>query len=76
MIHFPGFLQLPGGSEWVIILLIILLIFGPKNLPRLGSAMGRFVKNLKAGQRGELEDEDEDLEESVPPPRSDSAAKG
>ncbi|KPL07510.1 hypothetical protein AMJ85_09400 [candidate division BRC1 bacterium SM23_51] len=68
--------HLPGGSEWIIILLVILLIFGPKNLPKLGSAMGQFVKNLKAGRRGEDLDEDEDLEESPPPPRSDSAAKG
>lgn len=67
--------HLPGGSEWFIILIIVLLIFGPKNLPKLGSAMGRFVRNLRSGQRGEpIEDEDEDLEE-LPPPRRDSEAK-
>jgi len=61
---FPGLLNLPGGSEWFIILLVVVLIFGPKNLPKLGSAMGRFISNLKAGQRGDLEEEDENLEES------------
>ena len=29
-----------GGLELVIILVVILLIFGPKNLPKLGNAIG------------------------------------
>ncbi len=62
-----GFLSLPGGTEWFIILLVVILIFGPKNLPKLGQAMGRFMSNLKAGQRGELED---DEDEKQPPARS------
>ena len=68
MSQLAGFMSLPGGTELFIILLVVILIFGPKNLPKLGSAMGRFISNLKAGQRGELEDEDEDSRE--PPPRS------
>lgn len=38
-----------GGLELVIILVVILLIFGPKNLPKLGSAIGKTVSNLRAG---------------------------
>jgi len=74
-----GILNLPGGSEWIIILLAVLLIFGPKNLPRLGSAMGRFVSNLKAAQRGDLDDEDEEDEELDEKPskhRNKSKAEG
>jgi sec-independent protein translocase protein TatA len=75
MLTLPGFMSLPGGTEWFILLLIILLIFGPKNLPRLGSAMGKFVRNLKAGQQDEDLDDDE-LEEVAPAePESKSAAK-
>ena len=40
---------LPKGFEWIIILIVVLLIFGPKNLPKLGSALGRTVKNLRKG---------------------------
>ena len=35
-----------GMPELLIILGVILLIFGPKNLPKLGSALGSTVKNL------------------------------
>ena len=28
---------LPKGFEWIIILVVALLIFGPKNLPKLGA---------------------------------------
>lgn len=38
-----------GVTELLIILAVVLLIFGPKNLPKLGSAVGRTVKNLREG---------------------------
>lgn len=38
-----------GMPELIIILVVVLLIFGPKNLPKLGKAMGSTVKNLKDG---------------------------
>ena len=50
---------LPKGFEWIIILLVVLLIFGPKNLPKLGSAIGRTVKNLRKGMDdGEAENKE------------------
>ena len=54
-----------GGLEIVIILLVIvLLIFGPKNLPKLGSAIGGFTKNLRSGLKDdEKEKEDEEADE-------------
>lgn len=38
-----------GPLELVIILVVILLLFGPKNLPKLGSAIGKSVRNLREG---------------------------
>lgn len=38
-----------GVPELVIILVVVLLIFGPKNLPKLGSALGKTVKGLRDG---------------------------
>lgn len=38
-----------GTPELVIILVVVLLIFGPKNLPKLGSAIGKSVKSLREG---------------------------
>lgn len=51
-----------GVPELLIILAVVLLIFGPKNLPKLGSAIGRTVKNLREGMNNapDIEiDEDE-----------------
>ncbi|MDR3136172.1 MAG: twin-arginine translocase TatA/TatE family subunit [Coriobacteriales bacterium] len=41
-----------GMPELIIILLVILIIFGPKNLPKLGSALGRAVKGVREGVEG------------------------
>lgn len=51
-----------GVPELLIILAVILLIFGPKNLPKLGSALGKTVKNLREGVSGA---KDETVEEVV-----------
>lgn len=58
-----------GVPELLIILAVILLIFGPKNLPKLGSALGKTVKNLRegmdAGDKKVEEASDDDAEEEV-----------
>lgn len=41
-----------GVTELLIILAVVLLIFGPKNLPKLGSALGKTVKSLRDGMGG------------------------
>lgn len=38
-----------GPTELAVILLVVLVIFGPKNLPKLGSALGKTVKNVREG---------------------------
>ncbi len=38
-----------GPMELAVILLVVLVIFGPKNLPKLGSALGKTVKNVREG---------------------------
>jgi len=47
-----GFLGGIGVPELLIILVVVLLIFGPKNLPKLGSAIGRTVKGVREGLDG------------------------
>lgn len=48
----------PRGFEWVVILVVALLIFGPKNLPKLGKSLGSTVKNIREGMSGEDKIED------------------
>lgn len=40
---------LPSGSEWVIIALLILLLFGGKKIPELMKGLGKGVKSFKEG---------------------------
>ena len=60
-----------GVPELLIILVVILLIFGPKNLPKLGSELGKTVKNLREGigsdekKKVEEASDDEVVEEMV-----------
>jgi sec-independent protein translocase protein TatA len=54
-----------GGPEILVVLIIVLVLFGPKNLPKLGSALGKTVKNVREGMEGEdEEDESKSIEKS------------
>ena len=55
----------PKGMEWIVILIIALLIFGPKNLPKLGKSLGSTVKNIREGMSGDDDAASKDAEETV-----------
>ncbi len=38
-----------GMPELVVILLVVLVIFGPKNLPKLGKQLGKTAKSIREG---------------------------
>ena len=46
-----------GPQELIIVLIIVLVIFGPKNLPKLGKMFGKTINGFKKGME-ESEDED------------------
>lgn len=54
-----------GTNELLIILAVALLIFGPKNLPKLGKMFGKTINGFKKGME-ETEDSDEDAEDEKP----------
>jgi sec-independent protein translocase protein TatA len=47
-----------GLPEIIIVLVIVLLIFGPKRLPEMGRSMGRGIREFKNSITGN-DDEDE-----------------
>jgi sec-independent protein translocase protein TatA len=47
----------PGPLEIVIILVIVLIIFGPKRLPDLGRSLGRGMREFKDSVTGKDKDE-------------------
>jgi sec-independent protein translocase protein TatA len=47
-----------GPLEIAVVLIIVLIIFGPKRLPELGQSMGRGIREFKASLTGD-KDKDE-----------------
>ena len=53
------------APELIIILVVVLIIFGPKNLPKLGKSLGSTVKNIREGMEGDDKAETKQAEEVV-----------
>ena len=51
---------MPGGMEWILIALVVLLLFGGKKIPELAKGLGSGIKNFKNAVK-----EDEKKEEEV-----------
>ena len=47
-----------GPQEFIIVLIIVLVIFGPKNLPKLGKMFGKTMNTFKKG----MEESDDEAE--------------
>lgn len=54
-----------GMTELIIILVIVLVIFGPSKLPGLGKAMGETIRGFKKGMTDSMS---EPAEKSAPVP--------
>jgi sec-independent protein translocase protein TatA len=52
-----GCMWTPGPLEIVIILVIVLVIFGPKRLPDLGRSLGKGMREFKDSVTGKDNDE-------------------
>ncbi|MDH5398558.1 MAG: twin-arginine translocase TatA/TatE family subunit [Cyclobacteriaceae bacterium] len=57
---------MPGGWEWVLIVLLVLVFFGAKKIPELARGLGRGIREFKDATReikkdidkaGEIEEE-------------------
>jgi sec-independent protein translocase protein TatA len=51
-------MRLPGGMEWVIVLLIVLLLFGPGRIGKIAGELGKSIKAFRDGLGGEQKDDD------------------
>lgn len=58
-----GWFGIPGGFEWIIILIIALLIFG-KRLPGTMRSIGKGIVEFKKGLKG-VKDEADEVEKDI-----------
>jgi sec-independent protein translocase protein TatA len=70
-----------GPTELIIVLVIVLVIFGPKRLPGLGRSLGSGMKEFRdsltgKGGRRDLDDEDDDDDGDADARRQANAALG
>ena len=53
-----------GVWEILLLLLVLLLVFGPKRLPEMGRSMGRGMREFKDSLTGKDDDDDDDEEQA------------
>lgn len=56
---------LPGGGEWVVIVIIVLILFGGKKIPELMRGLGQGIRefnNAKSNIKNEINDNIRELE--------------
>jgi sec-independent protein translocase protein TatA len=61
---------MPGNIGWqgaLLIILVLLLVFGPKRLPEMGRSLGRGMREFKDSLSGKDEDEELEKTELTPP---------
>jgi len=46
-----------GGWEWIIILVIVVLLFGPGRIGKISGELGRSIKAFREGLNGDDKDE-------------------
>ena len=52
-----------GGTEILLIVLLVLLLFGGRKIPELMRGIGKGVKSFRDGMEGKTEPEDDKKEE-------------
>lgn len=49
-----------GFSELLLILALVLVLFGPSSIPKIGKAIGEGIREFKKSQGGNVEEKSED----------------
>ena len=68
-------MNLPGGWELVLVVMVVMVLFGAKRLPEASRSLGRSMRIFKAETRGLRDDVDltSDLSGVVPPQQREAS---
>jgi sec-independent protein translocase protein TatA len=54
---------LPRGAEWIIILVIVILVFGPGRIGKLAGELGKSIKSFREGLASNEEEKTDNPED-------------
>jgi sec-independent protein translocase protein TatA len=57
------FLSMPGGSEWIIIAIAVLVLFGGRKIPEFMRGLGRGVREFKDAKENVKKELEEGMNE-------------
>ena len=52
MLNSVFLISMPGGSEWILIVFAVLLLFGGKKIPELMRGVGKGIREFKDAKEG------------------------
>lgn len=55
--------SMPGGGEWILILLVVLLLFGGKKIPELMKGLGKGIREFNTAKNNIQEEFEKGLKE-------------
>lgn len=70
-------LHMPGGDQWVWILLAVIILFGGKKIPELAKGIGKGIREFndaKDGIKNEIESNMKDKDKNQVAPGSNTSA--
>ena len=59
-------LSMPGGSEWILIIIVVLLMFGGKKIPELMRGVGRGMREFNDAKNNVKSEIEEGMKEKEP----------
>lgn len=57
-------LGLPRGAEWIVILVIVILLFGPGRIGKIAGELGRGIKAFREGIGKDKQDDEQGTDTS------------
>jgi sec-independent protein translocase protein TatA len=67
--------NVPGGWELVLVLLVVVVVFGSKRLPDSARSLGRSLRIFKAETKGLRDDKDAVVDPGALPPSTPAPAR-
>ena len=74
--RYDGGVSNVGVPELAIVLIIALIVFGPKRLPELGRSLGRGIREFRGSLGSDRDDDPDPPRGEIEPPPSEQADEG